>query len=221
MARMSTKGRNSEEPIKKELPTFNVVGGRFQGKNPHHRVIREGVVCFVPCVSVGLTKEMFTMRLHQRMTPLLSASLALVLWGCNSEQVETGADKAANGLEKGGAAVESAGSKLGQKIEHAGAGTKLEGAANATGAGIEKAGEKIHDGATALGDKAKEVAPAVGKAVESTSDKIKELEHKAADGAKNLGTKIKEEAKDLKEKAANALNKDKDAPKPADPDKKD
>ena len=35
------------------------------------------------------------MRLHQKMTPLLAASLALVLWGCNSDQVETGAEKAA------------------------------------------------------------------------------------------------------------------------------
>ena len=37
------------------------------------------------------------MRLHQKLTPLLAASLALVLWGCNSDQVETGAEKAAQG----------------------------------------------------------------------------------------------------------------------------
>ena len=29
------------------------------------------------------------MRLHEKLTSLAAASLALVLWGCNSEQVET------------------------------------------------------------------------------------------------------------------------------------
>jgi hypothetical protein len=155
---------------------------------------------------------MFSMRLHQKMTPLLAASLALVLWGCNSDQIESGTDKAAQGLEKGGAAVESVGNKLGKKLEHAGEGTKLEGAANATGAGIEKAGEKIHDAATAVGDKAKEVAPAVGKAVDKAGEKIKDIEQKVGDKAKDLGAKIKEEAKDLKDKATGTA--DKDAPKP-------
>ena len=33
------------------------------------------------------------MRLHQKLTSLLAASLALVLWGCNSDQVENGSRK--------------------------------------------------------------------------------------------------------------------------------
>jgi hypothetical protein len=227
-----THQKGAADLFNEAADVINAVGGRLEGEIPHDRVVRVGALCFVPFVSVGLTKEMFSMRLHQKMTALLAASLALVLWGCNSEQVETGAEKAAEGLEKAGAATESVGSKLGKKIENAGEGTKLEGAANATGAGVEKAGEKIHDGATALGDKAKEVAPSVGKAVENASDKLKDIEHKVVDKAKDLGAKVKEEAKDLKEKAgdkikdlkdkaSDALHKDKDAAKPADPDKKD
>ena len=42
------------------------------------------------------------MRLHQKLTSLLAASLALVLWGCNSEQVENTAEKTAKGLERRG-----------------------------------------------------------------------------------------------------------------------
>ncbi len=153
------------------------------------------------------------MRIHQKMSPLLAASLALVLWGCNSDQVEDGADKAAAGLDRGGAAIERAGEKLGQKIEHAGEGTKFENAAHATGAGIEKAGEKIHEGATKIGDKAKEVAPKVGGAVEKAGETIKDLGHKAGETAKELGTKIKEEAKDLKDKAVDTAKDLKDKAK--------
>src|SRR5580698_10334586 len=109
------------------------------------------------------TEEIFGMRLHQKLASLMAASLSLVLWGCNSDQVESGAEKTANGLESAGKAVESGGHKLGAKIEHAGEGTKLENAAKATGSGVEKAGEKIHDAATAVGDKAREVAPKVGE----------------------------------------------------------
>ena len=169
------------------------------------------------------------MRLHQKMTPLLAASLALVLWGCNSEQVENGADKAAQGLEKAGAAIEPAARNWARKSNTPAREPSSRSVANATGAGVEKAGEKIHEGATKLGDKAKEVAPSVGKAVDKAGEKIKEIEHKVVDKAKDLGTKIKEEAKDLKDKAgekikdlkdkaSDALNKD--TPKPADPTRK-
>jgi hypothetical protein len=216
-----THQKGAADLFNEAADVINAVGGRLEGENPHDRVVRVGALCFVPFVSVGLTKEMFSMRLHQKMTALLAASLALVLWGCNSEQVESGTEKAAEGLEKAGAATESAGSKLGKKIENACEGTKFEGAANATGAGVEKAGEKIHDGATAIGDKAKEVAPTVGKAVENASDKLKDIEHKVVDKAKDLKEKAGDKIHDLKEKASDALHKDKDAAKPADPDKKD
>jgi hypothetical protein len=54
MARMSTNGRNSNRAQQEgAIDELNVVGGRLQGKNPRHRVIREGVVCLVPvCLSV-------------------------------------------------------------------------------------------------------------------------------------------------------------------------
>lgn len=165
-------------------------------------------------------KEMLTMRLHRKLTAVLAASLALVVWGCNSEQVESGADATARGLDKAGGAMENAGKKLGDKLEHAGEGTKLERAAHATGVGLEKAGEKTHEVLDKAGEKIKDAAPAVGKAVDKAGEKIKDIEHKVADKAKDLGKSIKEEAsdlkekagekiKDLKDKASDALNKDK------------
>ena len=33
------------------------------------------------------------MRIHEKLTSLMAASLALVLWGCSGEQVETGRRK--------------------------------------------------------------------------------------------------------------------------------
>ena len=66
------------------------------------------------------------MRLHRKLTAILAASLALVVWGCNSDQVESGAEATAKGLDKAGGAIENAGEKLGKKLEHAGEGTKLE-----------------------------------------------------------------------------------------------
>ena len=94
MARIVNERSEFRRAHQKEMPRrYNVGGGRIPGKNPHHRVVREGVVSFRPSVSVRLIKEMFSMRLHQKMTPLLAASLALVLWGCNSDQVENGSRK--------------------------------------------------------------------------------------------------------------------------------
>jgi hypothetical protein len=178
-------------------------------RNPHRHVARECAGFTSLCVR-RFIKEMFAMRLHRKLTAILAASLALVVWGCNSEQVESGAEATAKGLDKTGGALESAGKKLGDKIEHAGEGTKLEKAANATGAGLEKAGEKTHDALDAAGDKIKEAAPAVGKAVDKAGEKIKDMEHKAVDKAKDLGKAIKEEAGDLKEKAGDKLKELKD-----------
>src|ERR1022692_3099823 len=121
------------------------------------------------------------MKLHQKVVAPLACALALVLWGCNSEQVESGAESTAKGLDKTGGAVENVGNKLGQKLENAGKDTKLEGAANATGHMLEKGGEGTHKMFDKAGDKIRDVAPAVGKAIDKAGDKIKDLEDKAGD----------------------------------------
>jgi hypothetical protein len=174
------------------------------------RVRQENVLAVSNLSVRRRVKEMIAMRNYRKSTAILAASLALVVWGCNSEQVESGADSAAKGLDKAGGAMETAGKKLGDKIEHAGVGTKLENAAAATGAGLEKAGEKTHEVLDKAGDKLKDAAPAVGKAVENAGEKLKDLEHKAVDKAKDLGKTIKEEASDLKEKAGEKLKDLKD-----------
>jgi hypothetical protein len=125
--------------------------------------------------------------------------MALVMWGCNSDQVESGAESTAKGLDKAGGGFEKVGKVLGKKIENAGEGTKLEGAANATGHMLEKGGEGTHKMLDKAGDKIKDAAPKVGEMVDKAGVKIKDA-----------GDKIKEGAKDLKDKATNALSKDKD-----------
>ena len=133
------------------------------------------------------------MKMHWKISATLVSVLALCAWGCSSDQVESGAEATAKGLDKAGGAIESAGAAAGHKLEEVGKGTKAEKAAETAGAMLEKGGEKTHEVLDKAGDKIKETAPKVGKAVE------------------NAGEKIKEGAKDLKVKAGELINKGKDA----------
>jgi hypothetical protein len=146
------------------------------------------------------------MKLHLKLVAPLACAMALVVWGCNSEQVESGAESTAKGLDKAGGGFERVGKTLAKKVENAGEGTKLEGAANATGHMLEKGGEGTHKVLDKAGDKIKDAAVPVGKMVDKAGEKIKDA-----------GEKIKEEVKDLKDKAGKALNKDMDKDKDAVP----
>jgi hypothetical protein len=198
--------RSSENPEsilggEVRLPPLSAWRGRLSADCFRHVGVRD----------FFLFQETYPMRLHQKLVAPLACALALVLWGCNSEQVESGADSTAKGLDKAGGAIERGTGNLGKKIEHAGEGTKLEGAANATGHMLEKGGEGTHKVLDKAGDKIIDAAPGVGKAVDKAGDKIKDLKEKTVEGAKNLGEKIKDKASDV-------LNKDKDTDKDTDKD---
>jgi hypothetical protein len=127
---------------------------------------------------------------------MLTLPLTLALWGCNSEQIESGANSTATGLSKAGGAIESGSKNLGDKLKESGSGTKLEGAAASTGRVIEQGGEKTREVLDKAGDKLKEAAPAAGKAIDKAGDKLKEV-----------GQKTSSELKELKEKAGEAVDK--------------
>ncbi len=55
------------------------------------------------------------MKLHQKLVAPVACALALVLWGCNSEQVESGAEATAKGLDKAGDAIENSRQQVGQE----------------------------------------------------------------------------------------------------------
>ena len=136
-----------------------VVDSRFQGKNPHHGVVRVGVVSTVTLCCYRFKRGDVLHATSSETELLLAASLALVLWAAIANRSRTGAEKAAQGLERGGGAIESRGKKLGEKIEHAGEGTKVENAAKATGSGIETAGEKFTKGPPSLATRRRKLPP--------------------------------------------------------------
>ena len=45
------------------------------------------------------------MKLHRKVATLLAAPLALFLWGCSGDDVESGADATVRGLDKAGNAI--------------------------------------------------------------------------------------------------------------------
>jgi ElaB/YqjD/DUF883 family membrane-anchored ribosome-binding protein len=140
------------------------------------------------------------MNLHQRVSATLVSAFALFAGGCTGDQVESGADATARGLDKAGGAVESVSKSARHKLEDAAQGTKVEKAADSAGAMIEKGGVKTHEALDAAGEKIKDVAPKVGQAVEHAGDKLKEV-----------AKETKEKAGELKEKAGELLQKGKDA----------
>lgn len=133
------------------------------------------------------------MKLNHRLSSLFASCVALVLWGCSGEQVESGAEATANGMHKVGGALEHAGAATGKKLEDVAKGSKVEGAADAVAHGLEKGGEKAHAGLDKAGDKLKEASVPAGKMVDKAADKIKDV-----------GKKVGEEIKELKDKATSA-----------------
>ena len=145
---------------------------------------------------------------HRTLAAVAASSLGLFAWGCNSEQVETGAEATAKGLGKVGAAAESGGKAAGEKIKEAGAGTRFEKAADKTGEVMEKGGEKTKEVLDKAGEKVKEAGKSVGQAVDKAGEKLKDAKDKAVGEIKSLESKAAAEIKDLKSKAADALKND-------------
>jgi hypothetical protein len=136
----------------------------------------------------------------RKVSAALVPALAMLAWGCSSDQVESGAESTAKGLDRAGGAVESVSKAARHKLEDAAKGTKVENAVDSAGAMIEKGGVKTHEVLDAAGQKVKQAAPAVGKAVERAGEKFKE-------GVKE----VKDKAGELKEKAGELIQKGKDA----------
>jgi hypothetical protein len=147
------------------------------------------------------------MKRYQRTSALLASSVALVLWGCSGEQVESGSNATGRGMERAGGTIQSAGKTAGQKLKEVGAGTRAEKVTNATGAMLGTGGEKTHELLEKGGEKLKDLGVSAGKAVDKAGEKIKEIGETAGEKLKDLKEKGGEKVKDLKEKAGKLLNK--------------
>ncbi len=150
----------------------------------------------IPGRVVKADREFAKMRVRATFS-LLLMPLAMVLWGCGGEQVESGANATARGMERVGGAMESAGNAVGHRLEEAGKGTKLEKVTTATGSALEAGGEKTHQ---VLGVSA-------GKAVDKAGEKIKQMEKTAGEKLKDLKEKAGEKLGELKEKAGELKEK--------------
>ena len=107
--------------------------------------------------------------------------LAITAWGCNGEQIESGAKATAKGLERAGRRHRVGHQEPGREAQGNRHGLEARRGRGHDRRGHREGGEKTREVLDKTGEKLKEVAPAAGKAVDKAGEKLSELKDKAGE----------------------------------------